>query len=141
MFYFYLSTDKKVSKVSEEYVHGDVSVCRHDFKTFTRAEEIAAQCNELNDGNTYVATDAGPWCSPQFDVITIPKVGDEVSYAFNGDYYPCGKVVSVGTGAKRVVVTDTGAKFYRRKLTGSWLKEGGTWSLVAGHRSERNPSF
>lgn len=141
MFYFKMHTNGTVSAVQTEYVHGTNQICRHDFKTFTRAQEIAAQCNELADGETYIATDAGPWCSPQFDVIAAPKVGAEVSYSFNGDYYPCGKIVSVGKGEKMIVKTDTGATFYRRKLTGTWLKTGGTWMLVAGHHTDKNPSF
>jgi hypothetical protein len=131
----------KVVLVSEDTaLEGTVS--RWDFKTYADAEAIAKSANEMAGGtDTYIATDAGEYTSPRYDVQRVPKVGELVSKGFNGDYYPCGKIVSVGTGAKMVVKTDTGAVFYRRKLTGSWVKEGGTWYLVAGHKSDKNPHF
>jgi hypothetical protein len=118
-----------------------LTVCRWNFRTFADAEMMAAKANALNDGETYIATDAGPNVSPRYDVKTLPKVGQEVSYAFNGDYYPCGKIVSVGKGPKATVKTSTGEVFYRRKLTGGWLKKGGTWWLVMGTHAKLNPSF
>lgn len=140
MFYFELNKLGQVATVTTEVPVG-AHVSRWNFKTFARAQEVAAQANALKDGNEYVATDAGEWQSPRYDVVALPKVGDKVSYAFNGDYYPCGVITSVGAGAKRIVRTDAGAVFYRRKLTGTWLKEGGTWALVAGHHNDKNPSF
>lgn len=135
-------TDVNVVKVVDNIEHdGRNDMSRWDFKTFADAEHIAASANKLNDGKQYIATDSGPYVSPRYDVVDVPKVGAPVSYAFNGDYYPCGKIVSVGSGAKMIVRTDTGAVFYRRRLTGTWIKEGGTWMLVRGHHSEKNPSF
>ena len=78
------------------------------------------------------------------NATTVFNVGDAVSYAFNGDCYPDGLVVSVGTGVKQVVTTDTGSRYYRkvsRHGDVSWIKEGGTWTLVKGHTRRWNPSF
>jgi hypothetical protein len=77
--------------------------------------------------------------SPRYDVIQLPKVGDDCSYAFNGDYYPCGQVKSISKSLK-IIVTTEGQKFYRRGETGTW-KYNKTWSLVKGHISKLNPEF
>lgn len=111
---------------------------RHDFKTIEIAEQIAAATSKFT-GRTYIATDAGEGCYPRFDVIEAPSVGDEVSYAFNGDYYPCGTIVSISKSMK-LITTSTGRKFYRSRQSGSWLN-GGMWSLVSGHISRMNPEF
>ena len=94
----------------------------------------------MNDGDHYLAVDGGEWISPRYDVVVAPKIGEEVSYAFNGDYYPDGTIVSMSESFKRVV-TSTGNVYYRRKLTGTWKMTGGTWGMVHGHINERNPSF
>ena len=86
-----------------------------------------------------IIADAGPHRSPRFSIVTPPAVGDKVSYAFNGDSYPDGEVVRVSKSL-RVVTTSTGSKFYRRRESGAWVQNG-TWSLVRGHVSERNPHF
>jgi hypothetical protein len=116
---------------------------RNDWKSFKRAEQVAAELNEIHGKPIYLATDSGPHVSPRYDVIVIPQVGDEVSYSFNGDTYPDGKITFVSDASKnfRIIKTDTGSVYYRRKLAGGWLKVGGTWSLVRGHINERNPSF
>lgn len=124
-----------------EHVHDDNTVSRWDFKTFDIAEQMAAKCNALKDGETYIATDAGSGCSPRYDVQRVPKVGEAVSKGFNGDYYPCGKIVSVGTGSKMIIKTDTGAVFYRRRTSGGWLMQGGTWWLVLGTHNDKNREF
>ena len=112
-----------------------------DFKT---ALELAERMT-ASEGRLFLGCDAGRWCSPQFTVVAAPAVGDAVSYAFNGDSYPCGTIVSVGGGVKRRVVAqdEDGSRhvFYRRKLSAGWVREGGTWSLVHGTHDERNPSF
>lgn len=142
MFYFNSDETGKLISVTDEPAHNDNrSICRWNMKTFADAMHTADRANTLNDGNTYIATDAGSCVSPRYDVQRVPKVGEEVSYGFNGDYYPCGKIVSVGKGAKLIVKTSTGATFYRRKLTGSWIKEGGTWCLVMGTHNDKNPHF
>jgi hypothetical protein len=110
-----------------------------NFYEMTEAQEAATTLTQ-ETGKLHIATDEGEWVSPRYSVIEAPAVGDEVSYAFNGDYYPCGRIVKVSTSL-RVIKTDTGATFYRRRQSATWKKEGGTWSLVRGHRSEKNPSF
>lgn len=107
---------------------------RWDWRTFEAAKEVAAAL-----GPDYIATDSGPCVSPRYDVIKLPKVGDKVSYAFNGDYYPCGEIVSV-SDSKKLIVTSEGQKFYRRGQSGVW-KYKQTWSLVQGHISRLNPEF
>lgn len=107
---------------------------RNDWKTFEDAKEIAALL-----GDEFVATDAGKNVSPRYDITQIPKVGDKVSQAFNGDHYPAGQIKSISKSLK-LIVTDTGLKFYRVRETGSW-RNAGTWFLEAGHHSELNPSF
>ena len=111
---------------------------RTEMKTLARAEDIAAQATALG-GARYVATE-NPSCWPRFDVVEALKVGDAVSYSFNGDTYPDGLIVKVSESL-RVARTDTGSVYYRRGKTGTWVKAGGTWALVHGHRSERNPCF
>lgn len=111
---------------------------RNDFTSIGPAEVVAQDATALT-GDVYLATDT-PNTSPRFDVIRAPKVGDEVSYAFNGDYYPDGKIVRVSK-SMRVVKTDTGHTYYRRGKTAAWVQTGGTWVLVQGHVSRRNPSF
>lgn len=107
---------------------------RWDWNSFEAAQEVAAAL-----GAGYIATDAGPNVSPRYDVIELPKVGDAVSYGFNGDYYPCGEIVSISKSLKKIT-TSTGRAFFRRRLTGSWVNAG-TWSLVPGHVNKRNPEF
>lgn len=114
-------------------------VNRNHFSTFADALDIAIKARALNNGNDYIATDAGPSCSPRYDVIEVPKVGAEVSQSFNGDMYPCGKIVAISKSLKKIT-TDTGKVFWRYKQTGSWLVNGYA-SMVAGHHNERNPSF
>lgn len=103
-------------------------------RSFETAEALAALM-----GGGYAAADAGPHCSPRFTVFRFPAVGDPVSYGFNGDYYPDGQIVKVGTGPKAKITTSTGSVYYRRKLSASWTKPGGTWALVHGHHDRRNP--
>ena len=75
-----------------------------------------------------------------YEVFRMPAVGDKVSYAFNGDYRPCGEIVKI-TPTWRIT-TSEGTKFFR-KSEKTWKKgsKNGTFSLVKGHIDERNPSF
>lgn len=111
---------------------------RNDWKTLDRAVEIAAQLTQAL-GRLFIGTDAGPSVSPRYDVIEMPKLGDKVSKAFNGDYYPEGEITKVSKSLTRIE-TSTGAVFYRRKLSGAWINNG-TWSLVPGHVFRTNPCF
>ena len=87
------------------------------------------------------------------------KVGDPVSYAFNGDAYPDGLVAKI---TKKFLTTTTGKKYSLhlysdRELikdeTGRTVDaidvmregfrsvNGGTWALFHGHVYEQNPHF
>ncbi len=135
----YFATD--ITGKAIEIVKGSYQgVCFHnsDVKTFERMEQVAAELNEQTDV-VYGAIDKGCGVSPRFDVIEMPKVGDEISYGFNGDYYPCGKIATISKSGS-VITSDDGKRFYRRKLSGAW-KYQQTWTMVSGHINERNPSF
>jgi hypothetical protein len=108
---------------------------RSQWKSF---EEVEAIAKLLGEG--YIATDAGSHVSPRYDVQELPNVGADVSYSFNGDTYPCGKIVKISDGLHRRIETSDGSVFWRRGRSGSWIKDG-TWFLVAGHHYEQNPSF
>jgi hypothetical protein len=71
--------------------------------------------------------------------MEMPKVGDPVSYGFNGDYYPDGHITAITK--KFQITTSTGNKYRRVKSTSGWKRTGGTWSLVKGHIYEQNPHF
>ena len=111
---------------------------RNDWKTFERATEVAAQLTEAT-GVLYIPTDSDPNVSPRYDVLAAPVLGAKVSKYFNGDAYPEGDIVKISATLKRVE-TSTGAVFFRRKNSGLWI-EGGTWAMISGHESMRNPSF
>jgi hypothetical protein len=106
--------------------------------SFEDAEQGADFASRLT-GNLWVAKDNGPHCFPRYGIVEVPRVGEPVSYAFNGDYYPCGTVAKISKSLKRIETSD-GRVFFRRKLSGSWVN-GGTWSLVSGHISRWNPEF
>lgn len=127
-----------VATVIENYKYdGDRTVeNRNNWKTLAAAEAVAAAL-----GEAYVATDSGAHVSPRYDVITRPQVGDKVSYAFNGDSYPCGTITKMSAGPTyRRIETSTGKIFWRRRQSGAWVNDG-TWSLVVGHINKRNPEF
>lgn len=141
MLYFRLEGNRiaEVSTTCPAYDDRKLWVSRHDFHTYDVAQDIATVANDLNNGKHYVATDAGEWCRPQFDVIEVPAVGEKVSYAFNGDSYPDGVITKI-TDSLRIITTSTGSKYYRKRLTGTW-KLRKTWSMISGHHNDRNPSF
>lgn len=109
-----------------------------DIKDYNDAKAHAEELTE-DRGELYIAVDRGSHVSPRYDVIRAPAIGDEVSYAFNGDYYPCGEITKISPTMKKIT-TSTGDTFYRRRESGSWLKNK-TWSLVNGHISRMNPHF
>lgn len=122
---------------------------RNGWHTLAEAEEVATALNAGLDAPRYIATDAGAFTSPRYDVIELPRVGDAVSYYFNGDSYPCGIItkISTGPGYRRIVATETFSNgkqanhvFYRVRNTACW-KKNRTWSLIRGHHSQRNPEF
>lgn len=82
-------------------------------------------------------------------------VGDDVSYGFNGDWYPAGKVARI---TKKYLTTERGQRFYLKEFKSrvydqttfdyvDVLKEyfvsvgNGTWTLVKGIKQEQNPHF
>lgn len=110
--------------------------------SFAEATEFANALTEIM-GERFIPVDDGEWTSHRFGVITPPKIGDDVSYSFNGDSYPCGKITKI-TPTLRVTATDADGfetVFFRRKESGSWRKKGGTWSMIKGIHNERNPHF
>lgn len=102
-------------------------------------EDAQACLDAVEMQDTFMVVDRGEWVSPRFDVVRTPKVGDKVSYSFNGDYYPCGEIAKISDSMKLITTTD-GKKFYRVKQTGVW-KYQKTWGLVQGHHNEKNPHF
>lgn len=141
MLYFKTNGTNTVSAIAEsitaeQHMSGEW-VCRADRWSASQAKDIAESTSALT-GDRYVAT-FREHCYPAIDVVRAPKVGDEVSYGFNGDYYPDGVVTKISASLRRVQ-TDTGSVYYRRKQTGSWIK-GGQWSLVRGHYNEWNREF
>ena len=115
-----------------------------DMKSFEEAEVIAIKLTELT-GETYLAFDNGSGTSHRYGVMVPPKVGDDVSFGFNGDYYPCGKVVRITPGW-RIYTEDPSTSgtrskcmFNRKGKTSGWKMKGGTWGLVKGIHDERNP--
>lgn len=111
---------------------------RNDLKSFEQAEAIAAAASRNDSGRVFIATDS-PNAYPRFDVVEVPKVGDEVSMGFNGDYYPRGVVTKVSPD-HRIVTTSDGQRFFRRRKTGVWLYRR-MWALVSGHTRKWNPEF
>ena len=93
----------------------------------------------LKTDEHHMMVDRGPSTDPRYTVIRTPKVGDPVSRAFNGDYYPDGEIARISPTFK-VITTTTGTRFYRHGQSALWLANG-MWSMVRGHRDERNPSF
>lgn len=139
MLYFKLALDGEVLDASTKHPAYDTHAnwtSRWDFKTFADATRIAHSATQ-NLGTQFVPVDNGPGVSPRYDVAQVPKVGEKVSYSFNGDSYPDGEIVKVSKTLQ--ITTSTGNVYRRRKMTGSWLRTGGTWWLVRGHINERNP--
>lgn len=113
---------------------------RNDWRSLDAAKVVATKATAFS-GKLHLAVDRGAHTSPRYDVIEAPAVGDEVSYAFNGDYYPAGKINRVSASLNRIA-TDAGHVFYRTgKDSGRWVRAGGTWSMVAGTHDRRNPEF
>ena len=107
-----------------------------DIKSFGKATVHAEELTEAN-GSLYIPIDKGSHTWPQYSVIEAPKVGVFVSYGFNGDAYPDSKIVKISKTLK-VITTESGSRYYRRKQTASWMRHG-CWSMLEGHHDERNP--
>lgn len=87
----------------------------------------------------------------KYNVAILPKVGDDVSKAFNGDYYPAGQIVAISKSGEKIT-TSTGEVFRRprRRLTDAagrefpvfqWRENSGPFCLIEGTHDERNPHF
>jgi hypothetical protein len=72
-------------------------------------------------------------------MTNLPAINDQVSFAFNGDYYPCGVIAKISKNHK-IITTSDGQKFYRQGEDNKW-KMHKTWSLVKGHIERQNPHF
>ena len=110
-----------------------------ELKSYEDACEKAAEQTE-QEGELYIGVDRGKNVWPRYTTMRAPQIGDEISFAFNGDYYPCGTIVKISKTMKKITSSE-GDFFYRNKLSGQWLKNGRTWSMVRGHIDKRNPSF
>jgi len=111
---------------------------RVDWNSFAQVTRIC-RLLEATTGKKYLPVDEGDHVSPRYSIIEPWKVGDKVSYAFNGDYYPDGEIVKITKTYQ--ITTSTGKKYLRRRNTSRWAMVGGTWSLVEGHISKWNPEF
>lgn len=111
---------------------------RWDWLDFATVEKLARYVTAMT-GRDYLPTDATEAVAPRYGIVPAPKVGDPVSYGFNGDYYPCGHITKITKGWR--VTTSEGKVFNRRKNTSGWRMVGGTWGMVAGHIYEQNPHF
>lgn len=109
------------------------------FDTMPEAVKAAEEQTKAT-GQEWLSCDRGSHVWPRYCIVQTPAVGDKVSYGFNGDYYPDGEIVRV-SGGNLTVTTSGGHRYYRRGNSPTWIQAGGTWSLVSGHRDERNPSF
>jgi hypothetical protein len=136
MLYILVTRDKtgKVTGAIEVTKATKMSESRWYWKSF---DEVKAIADAL--GSDYIPVDNGECVSPRFEIIKSPKIGDKVSRTINGDYYPCGEIVSI-SDSKRVVTTSSGHRFYRRGQTGKWMFSQ-CWSLVSGHHDRLNPEF
>lgn len=138
---------KKIDALTLEISSGDRKVIKKidlmdlgvgwDIQDAEHAEELAQLKTELT-GELHIAVDMGRGCHPKHRVTRVPAVGDEVSYSFNGDSYPAGKVAKISKTLK-VVTLEDGSKYYRFRQTGSWKR--GCWTLIEGYHNERNPHF
>lgn len=150
----YLATHNHQKAVENAAAIEGFVVDRNSLKSRLDASVLASACNKAAGENLYTWVDYGSNVSPRYDVVQVPRVGDEVSYAFNGDSYPCGKVTKVshfkayggGVSCRRVEAQEGEGDqlrthiFWRLGDTASWRKDK-TWSLVQGHHYKQNPSF
>lgn len=121
------------------FEEGTKLVSHWNYTSFEQVTKLAQELTVAIAGELFLPTDAGEHVSPRYDVIKAPKVGDKVSYAFNGDCYVCGKIIGISP-SYRLITTDSGKTFYRKRLTGTWLYNK-TWALVNGHHYTQNPEF
>lgn len=141
MIYVTFDANGQISGVTDSYEEAHKAPSCRDRNDWTSKEEVdtlAAKLTEVT-GDLYLGLASGGCVRPQFDIFKAPKVGDEVSMGFNGDYYPCGKIVSISKTLRKIV-TDNGTTFWRRGQGARWLNCG-TFAMIPGVHNERNPSF
>lgn len=140
--YFKLNGAGEVIDLADEFPKEDRKewTMGRDCKDMQEAATLAGAAT-ISLSRLFLPVDRGSHVHPRYDVIEAPRVGDEVSYGFNGDYYPDGVITKIGGTACSRIYTSTGSVYNRRRQSASWIKRGGTWSMVKGHRNERNPSF
>ena len=132
-----LEVEAVTEKLEETYTRTDlIWTSRWEWPTKAFVDGLAAQITEYAD-ELFIGIDNGASVRPRFDIVRAPKVGDEVSMGFNGDYYPQGKIKAISASLK-VITLENGKRFYRRKETAKWVYER-TWALVQGTKNERNP--
>ena len=124
---------------SHDAVRGTDYECRTSWNTLEDAQFAADFATVFMDV-PFLAIDNGEYVHPRYDIIMAPQIGDEVSYSFNGDTYPAGKIVTISKTMKRIT-TDEGVIFYGNPETGTWKRTGGTFFLVKGRIKELNPCF
>jgi len=111
-----------------------------DYKSKAEVDALALRLTAMS-GKHWIGFDDGPGTSHQFGVMEVPRIGDDVSYGFNGDYRPCGKITKITKGLRITATDEKGHTmvFNRKKETSGWKRVGGTWWLVKGIHDERNP--
>jgi len=128
--------ERTIRDYVKDFLNGET--LGHGIETFLMAEEIAAVLTQATEVS-HIPIDRGGSRSPRFAAMAAPKLGDKISYSFNGDSYPCGTITLISSSLRRIE-SSTGRVFWRRKSSGSWILNG-VWSMIPGHVSERNPSF
>lgn len=91
----------------------------------------------IDEKDTLMIITINEYRNDEYKIYKKPKIGDKVSYGFNGDYNPCGEIATISPTMKKITTT-TGHSFYNRKGTATW-KMHNTWTMVNGHYYERNP--
>ena len=109
-----------------------------DCESYKQAETWSKYLTAMT-GRQFLPADEGAGVWPRYRVIEAPAIGDEVSYSFNGDTYPCGTIVKL-TPTWQVTTSD-GTQFRRYRNTAGWRRVGGTFWMVKGHIYEQNPHF
>lgn len=112
---------------------------KNRFKTMTEAQDRAELLTNQT-GEHHVAYESN-YSINRFIAQRLPQVGDDASMGFNGDYYPCGKIVRISPTYNRIT-TSNGVAFTRVGPC-SWVRGGkrGTFSLIQGVINRRNPEF
>lgn len=106
-----------------------------DRRTEDEAKKIAELATALT-GNVWIS---GNSSTGNFQIIEAPKIGDDVSEGFNGDYDYVGTITAI-TPTWRIT-TSTGVKFSRVKNSLGWKRVHSNTSMIHGIINARNPHF